>query len=36
VPLLLAILGLFRIWRAPSGFEQDEAPDAPTRPAPLV
>jgi signal peptidase len=36
VPLLLAILGLLRIWRVPSGSEQDEAPDAPTRPAPLV
>jgi signal peptidase I, archaeal type len=36
VPLLLAILGLLRIWRAPSGSEQDEAQDAPTRSAPLV
>lgn len=36
VPLLLAILGLLRIWRVPSGSERDEAPDAPTRPAPLV
>lgn len=36
VPLLLAILGLFRIWRAPGSDDQDEAPDAPTRPAPLV
>jgi signal peptidase len=36
VPLLLAILGLLRIWRVPNGSEQDEVPDAPTRPAPLV
>jgi len=36
VPLLLAILGLLRIWRAPGNDERDEAPDAPTRPAPLV
>jgi signal peptidase len=36
VPLLLAILGLLRIWRAPSGSERDETPDAPTRPAPLA
>jgi signal peptidase len=36
LPLLLAILGLLRIWRAPGNDERDEAPDAPTRPAPLV
>jgi signal peptidase len=36
VPLLLAILGLWRIWGAPRNDEQDEAPDAPTRPAPLA
>jgi signal peptidase len=36
VPLLLAILGLLRIWRAPGNDERDEAPDAPTHPAPLV
>jgi signal peptidase I len=34
VPLLLAILGLLRIWRAPGREERDE--DAPTTPAPLV
>lgn len=36
LPLLLAILGLLRIWRIPGNDQQDEAPDAPTRPAPLV
>jgi signal peptidase I len=36
VPLLLAVLALLRIWRAPGNDERDEAPDAPTRPAPLV
>lgn len=36
LPLLLAILGLLRIWRVPGNDQQDEAPDAPTRPAPLV
>jgi signal peptidase len=36
VPLLLAILALLRIWRVPGNDQQDEAPDAPTRPAPLV
>jgi signal peptidase len=34
VPLLLALLGLWRIWRGPPGSE-DEAPDA-ARTAPLV
>jgi signal peptidase I len=36
VPLLLAVLGLLRIWRTPGNDERDEVPDAPTRPAPLV
>lgn len=36
VPLLLAILGLLRIWGAPGEPERDEVSDAPTRPAPLV
>jgi signal peptidase len=35
VPLLLALLGLWRIWQAPGGGEEDEARDA-TRAAPLV
>jgi len=35
VPLLLAMLGLWRIWRAPSS-DEEEARDAPSRPAPLV
>ena len=35
VPLLLALLGLWRIWQAPSGGEEEEARDA-TRAAPLV
>jgi signal peptidase len=36
VPLLLAILGLWRIWGTSRDDEQDEATDAATRPAPLV
>jgi signal peptidase len=36
VPLLLALLGLWRIWGAPGNDEQGEASDAPARPAPLV
>lgn len=35
VPLLLALLGLWRIWRVP-GNDEDGAPDAPTRSAPLA
>ena len=35
-PLLLALLGLWRIWRVPGHDEQDETPDAPTRAAPLA
>lgn len=35
VPLLLALLGLWRIWQAPDGGEEEEARDA-TRTAPLV
>jgi signal peptidase len=35
-PLLLALLGLWRIWRVPGNDEQDGTPDAPTRPAPLA
>jgi signal peptidase len=36
VPLLLAILGLWRIWWTSNTDEQTEPTDAPTRPAPLV
>ena len=35
-PLLLALLGLWRIWRVPGNDERDETPDAPTRTAPLA